>query len=152
MVLAALALAAFAGGRGADLSQERAHTVVASLLHNIYRAFDFRAEGQIYDVLARSVEGELLETLYLETRRSLELQSQGGARAKVKEVELVEIEAESAAGGAFTARATWHVGGSVGHWGHLHQRRNRYRAELRVLPKDGAWKLVRMKVLEEERL
>jgi hypothetical protein len=34
----------------------------------------------------------------------------------------------------------------------VHQRRNRYRAELRVAPLDGAWKLVGLEVLEEERL
>jgi hypothetical protein len=40
----------------------------------------------------------------------------------------------------------------VGHWGHIHQRRNRIRAELTVARQDGAWKLVSMEMLEEERL
>ncbi len=152
VVVCMLLLAAFMGSSGAVLSQDRASSVVSGLLHNIYRAFDFRTEDQIYDVLMRSVEGELLESIYLETRRGLELQSQGGARAKVKEVELLEIEAEPAAAGAFEARVSWQVGGSVGHWGHVHQRRNRYRAELRIVPRDGAWKLEHMDVIEEERL
>ena len=151
--LAALCSAlAFAGSRGAVLSEERASAVVAGLLHNVYRAFDFRSEGQIYDVLAKSVAGELLEEIYLETRRGLDLQSQGGARAKVKDVELVELEVRAAEGVAFTARATWHVAGAVGHWGHVHERRNRYRAELHVVPDGGAWKLFRVDILEEERL
>jgi hypothetical protein len=34
--------------------------VVAGLLYNIYRAFDFRDEEQIYDVPEQSVEGRLL--------------------------------------------------------------------------------------------
>jgi hypothetical protein len=143
---------AFVGSREAALSQERASAVVAGLLHNVYRAFDFRDEGQIYDVLARSVAGDLLEQIYLETRRGLDLQSQGGARAKVKNVELVALEAEPAEGTAFAARATWHVAGAVGHWGHVHERRNRYRADLLVAPVDGAWKLTRVEILEEERL
>ncbi len=147
-----LSAGAFWASREASLSDERAGAVVAGLLHNVYRAFDFRDEGQIYDVLARSASGDLLEQVYLETRRGLELQSQGGARAKVKEVELVELEAESAGGGAFTATATWNVAGSVGHWGHIHQRRNRYRAELQVAPVDGAWKLVGVEILEEQRI
>ena len=148
----ALAGAAFWGGREADLSTPRAHEVVSGLLHNVYRAFDFRDEEQIYDVLAQSVEGELLTRIYLETRRGLELASQGGARAKVKRVEMEELEAEAADGGGFRARATWNVAGSVGHWGHVHERRNRYRAELRVAPVAGAWKLVDLEVLDEERL
>jgi hypothetical protein len=82
----------------------------------------------------------------------LELASQGGARAKVNELEILELDAEPASGGAFEAAATWSVGGSVGHWGHLHQRRNRYRARLTVAPVDGAWKLTGLEILEEERL
>ena len=150
--LALAGVAAFAASGSTRLSQERSAEVVAGLLHNVYRAFDFRDEERIYDTLERSVAGDLLEQIYLETRRGLELQSQGGARAKVKTVELDAIETEPAEGGAFTARANWQVGGSVGHWGHLHERRNRYRANLSVAPVDGAWRLTRVEILEEERL
>jgi hypothetical protein len=155
-VAASVLLALFAGGfwwsRDAALSDERVGEVVGGLLHNVYRAFDFRDEERIYDLLAQSASGDLLEQIYLETRRGLELQGQGGARARVKEVEVTDLSARSAEGGAFDATTTWNVGGSVGHWGHVHQRRNRYRAELRVAPLDGAWKLVDLQVLEEERL
>jgi len=151
LLLVAGATAFFASGR-TRLSEERSAELVGSLLHNVYRAFDFRDEERIYDTLARSVAGDLLEQIYLETRRGLELQSQGGARAKVKEVALETLETTPADAGAFTARATWQVGGSVGHWGHLHQRRNRYRADLTVAPVDGAWRLTRVEILEEERL
>jgi hypothetical protein len=150
--LTALGVLAFAASRGSRLSDERTAEVVGGLLHNVYRAFDFRDEERIYDTLARSASGDLLEQIYLETRSGLELQSQGGARAKVKEVSLEEIETRTSEGGAFTARATWKVGGSVGHWGHVHQRRNRYRADLTVAPVDGAWRLTQVEILEEERL
>lgn len=125
---------------------------MSGLLHNVYRAFDYRAEEQIFDVLDRSVEGALLERLYLETRRGLVLANQGGARAKVKQIELVELAAEPAADGGFLATATWNVAGSVGHWGHIHDRRNQYRAVLDVAPRDGVWKLVDLEILEEQRL
>lgn len=150
--LTALGVLAFAASRGSRLSDERTAEVVDGLLHNVYRAFDFRDEERIYDTLARSASGDLLEQIYLETRSGLELQSQGGARAKVNEVTLEEIETRTSEGGAFTARATWQVGGSVGHWGHVHQRRNRYRADLTVAPVDGSWRLTRVEILEEERL
>ncbi len=138
--------------READLSSYATRDVVAGLLHNIYRAFDHRQEEQIYDVLARSVDGELLTRIYLETRRGLELANQGGARAKVKEIELTDFEARSVEGGGFAAVATWTVNGSVGHWGHIHQRRNKYRAELTVRPLQGTWKLTDIDILQEERL
>ena len=151
LVLAVTA-ASFWASRNAGLSDGRAREVVSGLLHNIYRAFDFRQEEEIYEVLAKSVKGELLARIYLETRRGLELANQGGARAKVKGVELVDLAAEPAEDGGFVATVTWNVAGSVGHWGHVHERRNRYRAELDVTPVDGAWKLVDLEILQEERL
>ena len=127
--------------------------VVIDLLRNIYQAFDYRDEGAIYDTLERSVEGELLTEIYLETRHSLELANQGGARAKVKLVELqdMEIHEDNAAGG-FSADVTWNVVGSVGHWGHIHTRSNQYQAELFIKPVDNRWKLTGMNVLQEVRL
>ena len=146
------AAAAFWLAHSATLTDERATQVVSGILHNIYRAFDFRDEEQIYDVLARSAEGELLARIYLETRRGLELANQGGARAKVKGVELTQLEASPGRGGGFTATATWVVRGSVGHWGHLHERTNRYRAEFDVRPIEGTWKVAALELLQEERL
>jgi hypothetical protein len=150
--LTAMTIGGFWVGQGARLSDRVAQSVVADLLHNVYRAFDFRAEEDIYDVLYKSVSGELLTDIYLETRRSLELENQGGARAKVKEIDVVGMTARTGDGGGFLADVTWVVGGSVGHWGHLHQRRNKYQAELVIRPVEGAWKLVGMEVLQEERL
>ena len=150
-VLALLAGAFWVGGAAA-LSEERASEVVEGLLHNIYRAFDFRGEEQIYDTLDRSVSGALLERIYLETRKGLELANQGGARAKVKSVELVEISVQPGEGGAFVAEVIWNVRGSVGHWGHIHERGNRYQAALEIAPEHDRWKLVGLEVLDEQRL
>jgi len=138
--------------RDAGWSDAASNEVVADLLHNVYRAFDFRDEERIYDVLARSVDGELLADVYLETRKGLVLANQGGARAKIKSVELVELDAEPAENGGFVARARWNASGSVGHWGHVHKRANSYLARLEVQPVDGGWKLVGLEILEEQRL
>jgi hypothetical protein len=148
----AAGVAAFWVGGAAALSDQRAGEVVEGLLHNVYRAFDYRREEQIYDTLDRSVTGDLLARIYLETRRGLELANQGGARAKVKSIELLETAARAGEGGAFVARSTWNVHGSVGHWGHVHQRSNRYKAELEIAPVGGVWKLTGLEILDEERL
>ena len=52
----------------------------------------------------------------------------------------------------FVSECTWNVSGSVGHWGHIHQRKNRYEAELTVQPVDDRWKVTRLDLLHEERL
>ena len=64
----------------------------------------------------------------------------------------VAISAERADNGGFTARATWRAAGSVGHWGHVHRRINRYMADLTVEPVEGSWKLTGLEILEEDRI
>ena len=55
-------------------------------------------------------------------------------------------------GTGFTTEARWNVTGSVGHWGHIHQRINQYRAEVTVESIDNAWRITGLEVLEEERM
>ena len=132
---------------------EATETVVKDLLRNVYQAFDYREESAIYDTLERSVSGDLLSDIYLETQRSLELANQGGARAKVKSVEMQAIDITAAdEANTFRANATWNVHGSVGHWGHVHTRSNQYQAELLIQAVDNRWKLIDMNVLQERRL
>jgi hypothetical protein len=52
----------------------------------------------------------------------------------------------------FSADVNWTVNGSVGHWGHIHQRSNRYQAVLTIVAAQNQWKLQEMTVLQEERL
>ena len=152
-----VALAALAAGcaytwQSTQLDEERLQRLVGGLLHNVYRAFDFRGEDAVYDVLERSVAGDLLADVYLETRQGLELANQGGAQVKVKNIEMLSTELTRDDGNAIGVEARWNVMGSVGHWGHVHQRTNGYHARLRVSEVDGAWKLTGLDILSEERL
>jgi len=135
------------------VSDDEAKEVLGTLLRNVYLAFDYRDEERIYDTLEKSVAGELLTDVFLETRRSLELENQGGARAKVKEVTILEGRHSPTDDGAgFVSILRWTVRGSVGHWGHIHQRTNQYQARIVVRADDGQWKIVDLEVLEERRL
>jgi len=135
------------------VDDEQAATVVQGLLTNVYRSFDYRDEERIYDRLAASADGELLTRIYLETREALELRNQGGARVKVQDVRMEAVETSRPDDGeGFRARCTWEVAGSVGHWGHLHVRENRYEAVLTVRPVDGRWKITALELLNEERV
>jgi hypothetical protein len=141
------------GLRAGRLSERQTDTILAGLLLNVYKAFDYREEEVIYDAIARSASGDLLTDLYLQTRRSLELANQGGARAKVSSVEVIDAANEPLRDGqGFSTHATWNVSGSVGHWGHVHQRTNQYEAEITVRVIEDAWRITALEVLNEERL
>ncbi len=134
------------------MNDERLAQLVGDILHNVYRAFDYRGEEVIYDVLEKSVSGELLTDIYLETQKGLELANQGGARVKVKTTEVNNAELVERDGNRLTIASDWNVSGSVGHWGHIHQRTNGYRANLEISEIDGVWKLTGLEILEEQRL
>jgi hypothetical protein len=152
-LLLATCLATVSLGGSNDPAPERATAIVSDLLHNIYRSFDYREEADIYDMLNRSVTGELLTDIFLETKRSLVLANQGGAQAKVKEVTLQDLTLKpNDNDNSFTSEVNWTVAGSVGHWGHIHQRNNRYQALLTIVVDEQQWKLQKMNVLQEERL
>jgi len=124
------------------------------LLKNVYRAFDFREEGDIYDKLALSVSGDLLEQIYLQNRKSFAIKKAGGAQAKVKKVEVIDIDMERVKGQGITFRLNtrWTAMGSVGHWGHVHMRKNYYNALITVSGIDGRWKITDLELLEETRI
>ena len=152
-ILLTVCITASLKGQSNKPETEQAQRIVGSLLHNIYRAFDYRDEGDIYDKLERSVSGELLTDIFLETKRSLVLANQGGAQAKVKNVELTSVTIQpDNKQGQFQVEADWTVHGSVGHWGHIHRRSNRYLAKLTVAVDRERWKLQDMTVLQQERL
>jgi hypothetical protein len=137
---------------GGRMEREEGRAVVAAVLGNVYGAFAYRDESTIFDTLALSVEGPLLEELYLDIREGFEIEEAGGPRVKVLELTLIDCQVQGASGSRVRARAIWACTGNVSHWGHVHRRRNQYRGELTLEPVDGAWKLVDVTILDEQRI
>ena len=136
-----------------ELAPEQLASLTGDLLGNVYRAFDFRLEEQVYDRLALTLDGDILEQVYLEQRDALRIERAGGADARVDEIKVGSATAQGdAQPGTLRLRADWMVHGSVGHWGHLHRRSNAYEADLVLAPVEGAWRIVGFDVLSQERL
>lgn len=131
----------------------QAQRIVEPLLRNVYRAFDHRTESDVYDVLARSVDGELLRRLYLETIQALTLEGREGTRVNITEFQVtVDKVVTSPDGNGFAADCNWMARGNVGHWGHTHSRLNIYNARLTLVPVAEEWKLSGLEVQEVRRL
>jgi len=137
-----------------EIDDERATALLQTLLKNVYRAFDFREEEDVYDKLALSVGGDLLADVYLQNRRSMSVQQAGGAQAKVKEVVVESASAQrlDGEGLSYALHGRWTALGTVGHWGHVHQRKNRYDAVLTIAAEDGTWKIVGLELNDEQRI
>ncbi len=136
------------------MDEEQAQALTEQLLSNVYRAFEFRGEEQVYDRLAKTLDGAVLEEVYLDQRRSLRVAKAGGAEARVKDVFIesaIPTPSPNSASG-FTIRTKWRIMGQVGHWGHLHTRVNSYEADLSVSAEGGSWKIDGFEVLAQDRL
>ena len=124
------------------------------LLRNIYRSFDYLQDADVYSALSRSADGDYLEKLYLQIKKGLILTEQGGAHSRVRNVQWLESEptSRSTQAQSFSLSVKWEITGTVEHWGHIHTRRNAYRAELEVKAVDDEWKLVDLEVLDEDQV
>jgi hypothetical protein len=138
-----------------ELSDADAVALFRELHANMYQSFSRRTEESTYDALSHSVDGDLLREIYLEVRRGLVMQDQGGATATIRDVELVDVDrirGSHPALRSFRLQCRWNVSGTVEHWGHRHQRTNQYNAEFVVASTDGCWKLLEMDLVDERRL
>ena len=137
-----------------ELTDADGQQLLQVLLKNVYRAFDFREEEDVYDKLALTVSGSLLEEIYLQNRKSLVVQQAGGAKAKVKDVDILEATVENLPDRllACAVESKWTALGTVGHWGHIHTRQNKYHAIVTVQAVEGTWKITGLELLEEERI
>ena len=146
---------AAANSSGAKVLNEDAALEIFKPLHsNIYRAFDFSREEEVYDALARSIAGEHLDEIYNQVYRGLVMQDQGGAVSRIQNVDPLETTVDLVADKPeeFAVETTWRVKGRVFHWGHTHWRTNEYRARYTVTQVDDAWKITASKVLGQRRI
>ena len=137
-----------------ELNKRDAEEILHALLKNIYRAFDFRREGDVYDKLALSLNGDLLVDVYVQNRRSFAVQKAGGAQAKVKNIEILNVEPQKLDEEvlAYALKSRWTAKGTVGHWGHVHVRKNLYAAVVRIEVEDEAWKITGLELKDEQRM
>jgi len=128
--------------------------ITEAMLKNVYRAFDYQQDEQVYDALARSASGTFLENLYLQIKKSLIIQEQGGARSHVREVrwDSAASVAPASTEAVFELNIRWEVTGTVEHWGHIHTREHAYDALIQIVAEGGQWKIGGMDVTSEEQL
>lgn len=124
-----------------QLQQEQADEVVASLMHNMYHAFQFRQESLIYDQLANSLTDEALRQVYLQLLEQMKLEGQGGATVNIDRVELIQNEVVELDENGMLCRCQWSISGTIGHWGHIHRRDVAFGTDLDVRPVGDRWKI-----------
>ncbi|WP_041361226.1 hypothetical protein [Methylococcus capsulatus] len=127
-------------------------TRLEALLHNVYRAYALRGEEASYDRLAMSLDGPLLEQVYLRQRKAVLARNQGlGGEGRVSRVEMLDdgLVIRKLGASSFEVTGRWIAHGAVSHWGHSHERHTLYAARMVLsIAGDGTWKITAMDLLE----
>lgn len=139
--------------------EDQALTIFEGLHRGIYAAFEQSTESDIYDALARNVELNLLDSIYLEVYESLIMREQQGAVAEIESIEVMEREFLAPTEGEIGADSAryqvgwnWRTHGMVSHWGHIHRRVNEYRAVYDVEHDGHAWKIAGFEISDHRRI
>jgi hypothetical protein len=141
----------FSGTGVPDL--DRSEVIVQQLLYNTYHAFNLQDEDQLYEQLAQSIDQELIEDIYLDSRRKLNTGVRQGAEVLVKEVALLEINhaLSNVDDDQMHFDTKWMVIARVKHLQHIHHRRNLYTGSVSLKMEDAQWKISRINLLSEDR-
>lgn len=134
-----------------SVTDEEAKRIAESLVRNVYRAFDYGEEEEVYTALSQSVNGELLNSIYLDVQTMRRIQEQGGAFADIRQVEFSNGKKESdTEDNGFKFKSDVLISGLVGHWGHFHERINSLTCEYLIQPIDGSWRIVSRNVVDSQ--
>ena len=139
-----------------QITNSQAQSIFEALHQNMYRSFDYPSDTQIYDALAQTLQGPLLNQTFKTIYESLILKEEGGgAKARISMVRPLDWkriewssrkvrrlirkvykkegvpfpeDLELSKSNSFIVESRWRVTGDVSHWGHQHRRVNEYQA------------------------
>lgn len=132
-------------------SGAEASPTIEALLYNVYRAMDGPRDSGAHGRLGGSVSAGIVESVYRDIAPSLQLGNHHSSRLRIQEVEIVDVQPVDAPGESdISYRCKWKSRGSVGHWGHLHQRTTSHDGVISLAPENGTWKIARLDLLSSE--
>ncbi|MEJ2162310.1 MAG: hypothetical protein P8X60_03050 [Robiginitalea sp.] len=123
-------------------------------LWSTYTAFNIADEDALFEQLSENLDEDLLDHIYLDSRRRLTMGLREGSVVTVKEVSLdplgtPESDAPGTAGWKYPA--TWTVTARVKHLKHIHYRKNQYTGTISLKPIDNEWKISEIILTSEDR-
>lgn len=136
------------------MNEEELKRVVEKRLWNTYTAFNMPDEEEVFEQLADNLDEDLLDHIYLDSRRRLTMGLREGSEVTVKEVSLSSLgEPETETGGIQGHRypASWTVTARVKHLKHIHYRKNQYRGTIALKPMENGWKIAEIILTSEDR-
>jgi len=132
-----------------------ARLIMSKVLSDTYQAFNISDENELYDTLAESVTGNLVDDLYLDNRRRLTAGTRQGTKVTIRSVNVLEIgepvEGMTTEDG-YSYDCRWAVVARVQHLQHVHHRQQIYSGVLTLRAEEGRWKVAGVELHSEDRV
>ncbi|MBL7472708.1 hypothetical protein [Robertkochia sediminum] len=137
----------------ANMDQKQIQAVMQQVLSNTYTAFNIEDEEALYEALSSNVDEQLLDNMYLDSRRRLTMGLREGSEVTVEEVRVNLLgHAETPSGeSGLSYPASWTVTARVKHLKHIHYRRNRYTGTIEMKTDNDTWKISKIILDSEDR-
>jgi len=132
-----------------------ARLIMSKVLSDTYEAFNITDEEELYDTLAQSVTGNLVDDLYLDNRRRLTAGTRQGTKVTIRGVSILDIGEPIevvAADGGYSYDCRWAVVARVQHLQHVHHRQQIYSGVLTLRAEDDRWKVAGVELHSEDRV
>ena len=136
-----------------NMNREQVEAIMQQVLSNTYNAFNIEDEERLFEALASNVDEQLLDNIYLDSRRRLTMGLREGAEVTVEDVNLKLTGDPGNRPGetAVSYPASWTVTARVKHLKHIHYRRNRYNGTIEMKTDNNSWKISKIILNSEER-
>lgn len=136
------------------MDEESLQGLIERRLWSTYTAFNIADEDALFEQLAENLDEDLLDHIYLDSRRRLTMGLREGSQVTVKEVNLAPLnppESRSTGAAGLKYPATWTVTAQVKHLKHIHYRKNQYTGTIALKPMDSGWKISEIILTSEDR-
>ena len=135
-------------------SEYEARRVFDKLLWQTYSSFNIPDEELLYESLSETVSSELIDDLYLDSRRRFITGLREGSEVSIEEVEVVGTgppESSSLDIDSHSYPVEWVVTARVRHLQHVHFRQNRYVGIITITHESDQWKISNITLKSEDR-
>lgn len=136
------------------MDEQALQSLLERRLWNTYSAFNIADEEALFERLSENVDADLLDNIYLDSRRRLTMGLREGAQVTIKEVHLEFLDKsdpDSFREEGARYPATWTVTAQVKHLRHIHYRKNRYTGTITMKPIGNEWKISEIILTAEDR-
>ncbi|MDO6761295.1 hypothetical protein Q4566_13875 [Tamlana sp. 2_MG-2023] len=128
--------------------------IMQAVLSNTYKAFNIEDEAELFETLSESLDENLIDNVYLDSRRRLNVGLKEGSEVHIETVTVEDIgEALPRDTGEhiFEYPTEWIVTARVKHLQHIHYRQNKYIGTVALTIEDDGWKIYNITLTSEDR-